>query len=84
MKKTIRTTTNPIRNQVHPPCSKKTRMDAKGNEHIRLWLKDHDTTMLFAKNLTRNAASVLINNINTTLKSLGVSELPKNKFLITR
>lgn len=71
-------------NQVHPPRPKKVRTDAKGNETVRIWLKDHNTTMLFTKDLTRNGASVLINNINTTLKSLGVSELPRNRFLITK
>lgn len=80
----MKTTRPHIVNQVHPPRPKKARVDAKGNERCRLWLKDGDTTMLFTKDLTRNGASVLINSINTTLKSLGVSELPNNKFLITK
>lgn len=73
-----------INNQVHPPRPKKTRTDMKGNETVRVWLKDNKTTMPFVENLTRNGVSVLINSINTTLKSLGVSEIPKNRFLITR
>ena len=84
MKKTTKTTNHMINNQVHPPRPKKARTDAKGNETCRLWLKDHDTTMLFTKDLTRNGASMLINSINTTLISLGVSALPKNRFLITK
>ena len=79
-------TTRPhiLHNQVHPPCPKKVRTDAHGNERVQMWLRDGRTTMPFVEGLTRNGVSVLINNINTTLKSLGVSELPKNKFLITR
>ena len=72
------------RNQVHPPRPKRKRVDARGNEHVKLWIRDHETTMLFCKNLTHKACSVLINNINTTLISLGGSALPKNKFLITK
>lgn len=80
--KTTRTTR--LHNQVHPPRPKKVRVDARGNETVQMWLRDGRTTMPFVTGLTPNGVSVLINSINTTLKSLGVSELPKNKFLITR
>lgn len=69
---------------MHPPRPKKARTDAKGNNKCKLWLKDHDSTMLICKNLTHQAYSVLINNINTTLISLGGAALPKNRFLITK
>lgn len=84
MKKVTKPNNHTSGNQVHPPRPKRKRVDAQGNDHVRVWLKDHDSTMLLTKDLTRNGASVLINTINTTLISLGVSALPNNKFLITK
>lgn len=77
-------TNSRTKNQVHPPLPKKKRVDAVGNDHRRLWLKDGNTTMLFAEKLTAEACKALINSINNTLIKLGNKPLPNNKFLITR
>jgi hypothetical protein len=71
-------------NQVHPPLPKKKRIDEKGNDHRRLWLRDGKTTMPFVEGLTENACRVLINHINNYLTQIGQKPLPKTKFLITR
>lgn len=71
-------------NQVHPPLPKKKRVDERGNDKRRLWLKDGKTTMPFVEGLTENGCKALINSINSTLIKLGQKALPQNKFLITR
>jgi len=71
-------------NQEHPPLPKKKRVDANGNDHRRLFLKDGNTTMLFVKGLTENGCKTLINSINSTLIALGKESIPRNKFLIVR
>ena len=71
-------------NQVHPPLPKKKRVDERGNDTRRMWLRDGKTTMPFVEGLTSEGCKVLINAINTTLVSLGGKSLPNNKFIITR
>jgi hypothetical protein len=71
-------------NQVHPPLPKKKRVDERGNDRRRLWLKDGKTTMPFVEGLTEAGCNALINTINSTLIKLGQKSLPKNKFLITK
>ena len=71
-------------NQVHNAPPKKDRVDAKGNERCRLWLKDGNTTMLLTKELTNAGCKALINAINTSLISLGAKSLKKERFLITK
>jgi len=71
-------------NQIHPPLPKRKRVDNKGNDTRRMWLKDGKTTMPFVEGLTESACKALINSINSTLISLGHKTLAKNKFLITR
>lgn len=69
-------------NQPHPPLPKKKRVDALGNDKRRLWLKDGNSTMLFASGLTENACKVVIESVNSTLDKLSTKTKPK--FLITR
>lgn len=71
-------------NQVHAAQSKKNRVDKRGNEKCRLWLKDGNTTMLLTKELTNAGCKALINSINTNLISLGGKSLGKKRFLITK
>lgn len=75
---------NNITNQVHPPLPKKERVDGRGNDHSRLWLKDGNTTMLITKELTNSGCKALINSINSTLIRLGAKALPKERYLITK
>jgi hypothetical protein len=71
-------------NQVHPPLPKKKRVDERGNDVRKLWLKDGKTTMPFVEGLTETGCKALISSINSTLIKLGQKALPNNKFLITR
>jgi hypothetical protein len=71
-------------NQVHSPLPKKKRVDERGNDTRKLWLKDGKTTMPFVEGLTEPGCKALINSINSTLIKLGHKSLPINKFLITR
>jgi len=71
-------------NQIHPPLPKKKRVDERGNDTRRMWLRDGETTMPFVKGLTEAGCKALINSINSTLMQLGQKSLPKNKFLITK
>lgn len=75
---------NNIANQVHPPLPKKERVDERGNDHYRLWLKDGNTTMLITKELTEHGCKALINSINSTLIKLGAKPLTQNRYLITK
>ena len=72
------------KNQTHPPLPKKKRVDDKGNDFRKLWLRDGKTTMPFVEGLTESACKALINTINNTLIKLGRKALPENKFLITK
>lgn len=74
----------PKQNQVHPPLPKKKRVDERGNDLRKLWMRDGQTTMPFVHGLTEAGCKALINTINTTLVKLGQKPLPKNKFLITK
>ena len=69
-------------NQPHPPLPKKKRVDALGNDKRRLWLKDGNSTMLFASGLTENACKVVMEAVHSTLDKLSAKTHPK--FLITR
>lgn len=71
-------------NQQHPPLPKKRRTDALGNDKRRLWLKDGNSTMLFASGLTENSCKAIIECINSTLNKLSASKKSLPKFLITR
>lgn len=71
-------------NQVHSPLPKKKRVDERGNDTRKLWMKDGKTTMPFVEGLTEPGCKALINSINSTLIKLGHKSLPANKFLITR
>lgn len=75
---------NKVRNQIHPPRPKRVRVDSKGNDMRRLWLKDGNTTMLLIDKLTENGCKALINSINTSLIAMGKKALPKQRFLITK
>lgn len=74
-------------NQINNPLPKKVRVDNKGNDKRRLWLragsKSDKTTMLFVDGLTENGCKALVNSINTTLIALGKTEM-SNRFLITQ
>lgn len=73
-------------NQIHPPAPKKVRVDDKGNDVRKLWLKekpDSKTTMPFYDGLTENQCKFLINAINTALISIGKKTMSK-RFLITK
>lgn len=72
-------------NQVHPPLPKEKRVDEKGNDGRRFWLKDGETTMRFVPELlTDNQCKVIINHINSDLISFGKKPLPKSRYLITK
>lgn len=72
------------KNQIHQPAPKRVRVDKNGNDTRKLWLKDHDTTMLICRGLTENGCKLLVNSINSTLEKLGHEKLPHNRFLITK
>lgn len=72
------------KNQVHQPEPKKTRVDVKGNDKRKLWLREGKTTMPFVEGLTESACKVLISSINSTLIKLGAKPLRKERFLITK
>lgn len=58
-------------NQQHPPLSKKERVDAKGNDRRRLFVKSGTATMLLADGLTKNACDILVQQIDTSVQKLG-------------
>lgn len=58
-------------NQNHPPLPKKKRVDAKGNDKRRLFVKSGNATMMLAKGLTKNACDILESKIVNAIKDLG-------------
>lgn len=59
-------------NQLHSPKPAKVRVDKLGNDRYRLWFKSGNSTMLFTKGLTKNAANCLISNIDRYMSQLHV------------
>ena len=80
----MKTAMNKPVNQIHRPRPKKDRVDGKGNDKRRLWLKDGNTTMLITDQLTDGGCRALISSVNDTLTKLGVKPLAKTRFLISR
>ena len=58
-------------NQQNPPLPKKKRMDAKGNDHRRIFVKSGTATLMLAEGLTDNACDILIQQINISVQKLG-------------
>ena len=63
-------------NQIHPPLPKKKRVDHLGNIHKRLYVKSGTATMLLCKDLSENAAKVLIEHMHTFAERLGTKIEP--------
>lgn len=70
-----------IKNQVHNPQPKKKRIDDKGNDIRRMFIKDGNTTMLLCKG-TENGCKALNNAIYSFAKRLGIKI--ETQTLITR
>ena len=61
-------------NQIHPPISRKrSGADASGNPRKRVWVKSGTSTMLLCKDITKEAAQVLINSICDNANKLGTT-----------
>lgn len=73
---------NKLVNQVHPPLPKKQRVDAQGNDKRRMYFKEGNSTMLFCRGVTVNAAKAIEQNIRSMLEKLGTSL--EGHFIITR
>ena len=58
------------KNQVHPPKKGPTQ-DKEGNNRYRLFFKSGNSTMLFAKDLTRPAIKALTYQIDNSMSKLG-------------
>ena len=58
-------------NQQNPPRPKKKRMDAKGNDYRRIFVKSGTATLMLADGLTDNACDILMTKIEESIKSLG-------------
>jgi hypothetical protein len=58
-------------NQQHPTPPKKRRVDAKGNDKRRVFVKSGNATMMLAKGLTKNACDILETKILDTIDALG-------------
>lgn len=58
-------------NQNRPPLLKKKRVDAKGNDKRRVFVKSGNATMMLAKGLTKNACDILESKIVNAIKDLG-------------
>lgn len=58
-------------NQQNPPLPKKKRMDAKGNDRRRLFVKSGTATMLLADGLTKNACDILVQQMCLSVQKLG-------------
>ena len=59
------------KNQQNPPRPKKKRVDNKGNDHRRVFVKSGTATMMLADGLTSNACDILMIKIEESIKSLG-------------
>ena len=59
------------RNQNLPPLPKKKRVDVKGNDKRRVFVKSGNATMMLAKGLTKNACDILESKIVNAIKDLG-------------
>lgn len=70
------------RNQEHPPLPKKKRVDAQGNNRKRMFFKKGDSSMLFCRGITKEAADVFEASIRDTAKKLGVTI--EGNFIVTQ
>lgn len=68
-------------NQLHPH-KKKNRESVPINPIRRVFYKDGDSSMLLCKDVTPNAAKVLVHSIRENAKNLGISI--KGNFIITQ
>lgn len=69
-------------NQQHSPLPKKKRVDSKGNDSRRLFVKSGTATLLLAKLPSENAAEIAKSNIPKIIENLG-GEI-QCTFLITK
>lgn len=58
-------------NQQNPPLPKKKRVDSKGNDARRLFVKSGTATLLLAKLPSENAARIAQIDISKVIKNLG-------------
>lgn len=61
-------------NQQNPPLPKKKRVDSKGNDSRRLFVKSGTATLLLAKLPSENAAKIAQTDISKIIKNLGGEE----------
>lgn len=61
-------------NQQNPPLPKKKRVDSKGNDARRLFVKSGTATLLLAKLPSENAAKIAQTGISKIIKTLGGEE----------
>lgn len=61
-------------NQLHPPKKKYSgEVDEGENRKRKIYYKDGNSSMLFCKSATRNAAAVLISSLRENAKKLGLT-----------
>ena len=75
-------TTQKSANQLHSPKPAKERVDKLGNSYYRLWFKSGNSTMLFAKALTKEAIMCFISNADKYLSQIHGKR--EGKWLITK
>lgn len=62
-----------VRNQEHPPLPKKKRVDAQGNNRKRMFFKKGDSSMLFARGVTKETKDAFELGLRDLARKLGIT-----------